>query len=216
MTDFKNAKLINIDENIDKAVDLARKLYLSGSIFIYPTDTIYGFGANPFNEDAVKKIHEIKGRTQSKLFIMLINNIQNLLKYVEINLENHMDFLLSIWPNPISVILRLNTKTARLLDQETAAFRIPNHRFCLKLLSELQMPLISTSVNRSNQLPLLEYSQIKEEFSSEVETIFYSEKKSYFEASTLIDLSDSEPVLIRGGKIKFEEILKNFNEWPQK
>jgi L-threonylcarbamoyladenylate synthase len=204
------AKLINIDENIDKAVDYCKKLYLAGSVFIYPTDTIYGFGANPFNEDAVNRIHEIKGRSQSKLFILLINNIQNLLKYVEVSNENHMDFLLSIWPDPISVVLKLNAKTRQILGQETAAFRIPNNRFCLKLLSELQMPLISTSVNRSNQLPMLEYSMIKEEFSSEIETIFFTEKKSYFEASTLIDLSDSTPVLIREGKMKFDEILKKF------
>jgi len=210
MVKSTDAKLINIDENIDKAVDFSKKLYLAGSVFIYPTDTIYGFGANPFNEDAVNRIHEIKGRSQSKLFILLINNIQNLLKYVEVNNENHMDFLLSIWPDPISVVLKLNSKTSRILGQETAAFRIPNHRFCLKLLSELQMPLISTSVNRSNQLPMLEYSMIKEEFSSEIEAIFYTEKKSYFEASTLIDLSDSTPVLIREGKMKFDEILKKF------
>ncbi len=210
MTKYTDAELINIDENIDRAVDYAKKLYLGGSVFIYPTDTIYGFGANPFNEDAVTRILEIKGRPQSKLFILLINNIQNLLKYVEVNSENHMDFLLSIWPDPISVILKLNSKTSKILGQETAAFRIPNHRFCLKLLSELQMPLISTSVNRYNQLPLLEYSMIKEDFSSEVEAIFYSEKKSYFEASTLIDLSDSAPILIREGKMKFDEILKKF------
>jgi len=210
MVKTTDAKLINIDENIDKAVDLSKKLYLAGSVFIYPTDTIYGFGANPFNEDAVNRIHEIKGRSQSKLFILLINNIQNLLKYVEVNNENHMDFLLSIWPDPISVVLKLNSKTSRILGQETAAFRIPNHWFCLKLLSELQMPLISTSVNRSNQLPMLEYSMIKEEFSSEIEAIFYTEKKSYFEVSTLIDLSDSTPVLIREGKMKFDEILKKF------
>lgn len=210
MTNYTDAGLISIDDNIDMAVDYAKKLYLGGSVFIYPTDTIYGFGANPFNEDAIKRIQEIKGRPQSRLFILLINNIQDLLKYVEVNSENHMDFLLSIWPDPISVVLKLNLKTSKLLGQETAAFRIPNHRFCLKLLAELQMPLVSTSVNRSNQLPLLEYSMIKEEFSSEVEAIFYTEKKSYFEASTLIDLSDSAPVLIREGKMKFDEILKKF------
>jgi L-threonylcarbamoyladenylate synthase len=206
----KEAELINIDHNIDTAVDRARKMYLNGSVFIYPTDTIYGFGANPFNEDAVRRIHEIKGRPETKMFILLINNIQNLLKYVEVNEESHMDFLLSIWPDPISVVLKLNKKTSRILGHETAAFRIPNNRFCLKLLSELQMPLVSTSVNRSNQAPLVEYSVIKEEFSSEIEAIFFTEKKSYFEASTLIDLSDSTPKLLREGKIKFEDIIKKF------
>ena len=72
------------------------------------------------------------------------------------------------------------------------------------------MPLISTSVNRSDTEPLTEVSLIKDTFSSEVEAIFYTEKKSFIKASTLIDLSDSNPVLIREGKIKFQDILEKF------
>ncbi len=206
----KNAELINIDSDFDKAVQQAKKLYLEGSVFIYPTDTIYGFGANPFNGEAVKRIGEIKQREHGKMYILLINSIETLLKYIEIKSENHLDFLLSIWPNPVSVVLSLNSKTSDILGTETAAFRIPNHRFCVKLTSELQMPLISTSVNRSNQPPMVDPSVIVDEFSSETDAIFYSDKKCYYEASTLIDLSDSVPKLLREGKIKFEDILEKF------
>ena len=72
------------------------------------------------------------------------------------------------------------------------------------------MPLISTSVNRSDQEPLSEISMIKDTFSSEVSAIFYTDKKSFITASTLIDLSDSNPVLLREGKIKFEDLLEKF------
>src|ERR1700686_4598960 len=139
-------KLINIDLDLDSAVQQAGKMYFEGGVFIYPTDTIYGFGANPFNEEAVTKINEIKGRETGKSYILLIKDIENLLKYVELKSENHMDFLISIWPNPVSVILSLNNKTKSILKSDTAAFRIPNNRFCLKLLSEIKMPLISSSV----------------------------------------------------------------------
>ncbi|MCL5031553.1 MAG: L-threonylcarbamoyladenylate synthase [Bacteroidetes bacterium] len=208
----KNAELINIDADFDKAVQKAKKNYLEGSVFIYPTDTIYGFGANPFNSEAVKRIDEIKHREPGKMYILLINSIEVLLKYIEIKSEKHLDFLLSIWPNPVSVVLTLNSKTSEILGTETAAFRIPNHRFCVKLTSELQMPIISTSVNRSSQPPLLDPSVIVDEFSSELDAIFYSEKKCYYEASTLIDLSDSVPILIREGKIKFDDILEKFQK----
>lgn len=208
----KNAEMINIDENIDSAVQRAKKLFLEGSVFVYPTDTIYGFGANPLNEEAVKRIDGIKHRENDKPYIMLINNIETLLKYIEIKSEKHLDFLLSIWPNPVSVVLSLNSKTSEILGVDTAAFRIPNHRFCVKLTSELEMPLISTSVNRSNQSPMLEHSVIYDEFSSEIDTIFYTDKKSFYSASTLIDLSDSVPVLLRSGKIKFEDLLDKFQK----
>jgi tRNA A37 threonylcarbamoyladenosine synthetase subunit TsaC/SUA5/YrdC len=72
------------------------------------------------------------------------------------------------------------------------------------------MPLISTSVNRSDTEPLTEISLIKDAFISEVEAIFYTEKKSFIKVSTLIDLSDSIPVLIREGRIKFEDLLEKF------
>ena len=206
----KKCEIINIDKAFNDALILAKKLYFEGSVFIYPTDTIYGIGGNPFNMEAVKRINRAKGRDLGKRYILLINSIENLLKYVEIKSEKHLDFLLSIWPNPVSVVLPLNMNTKRLLGTQTASFRIPNHRFCLKLLAELQMPLISTSVNLAGEKPLIEPSIIREEFSSMTDAIFYTDKKPYIETSTLIDLNDSKPVLLREGKFKFEDILRKF------
>ncbi len=210
MLNVKSAEIINIDENINNAVQKAKKLYLNGSVFIYPTDTIYGFGTNPFNEEAVKRISLIKKRDDDKKFILLIDSIENLLKYVELDSERHIDFLISIWPNPVSVVLKLNSKTSEIFGQQTAAFRIPNHNFCKKLTAELMMPLVSTSVNRSGLQPLLEPSIIEDAFSAEVEAIFYSDKKSFIQASTLIDLSGNNPVLLREGKITFSDLLEKF------
>ena len=189
----------------------AKKLYLEGTIFINPTDTIYGFAANPFNDEIVKKVNEIKQRDIGKRYILLINNIDNLLTYTDIHSEKHLDFLISIWPNPVSVVLKLNKKTSEILKSETAAFRIPNHRFSLKLLSDINMPMISTSVNRKDKEPLIDPIMIRDEFGSEVDTIFYTDKKLFFESSTIIDLSDSKPLLVREGKIKFADLLKKFN-----
>ena len=203
-------KLVNIDTNIDEAVCQARKLYFEGKVFAYPTDTIYGLGGNPFNDEVVNRINEIKGRSTEKKYILLIGAIEYLQKYVELSSEKHLDFLISIWPNPVSVVLNLNSKSRELLNLRTAAFRMPNHKFCLELLREIQMPLISTSVNKSNRESLLEPSIIEEEFGNEVEYLFFSKKKSYFEASTLIELTGMEPKLIRPGKIQFEDILQKF------
>jgi L-threonylcarbamoyladenylate synthase len=205
------AQMYNIDTAFEESINKAKEIYLEGNVFVYPTDTIYGFGANPFNEDAVEMVNKIKGRKEGKQYILLINDINNLLKYVNISAEKHLDFLLSIWPNPISVILKLNDKTKSIFKSEKCAFRIPNHRFCLKLLSELGMPLISTSVNRNDQKPIIEPSVIKDEFLSEVEAIFYSEKKPYIEASTVIDLSGKKPQLIREGRIKFSNLMEKFS-----
>ncbi len=118
MIDTKTAEVINIDRKLDIAIEKAKKYYLEGTVFIYPTDTIYGFGANPFNEDVVKRIEDIKGRQNSKPFILLLDSIDTLMKYVDIRNEKHLDFLLAIWPNPVSVILNLNKKTQSILHQK--------------------------------------------------------------------------------------------------
>lgn len=201
-------QVINIDRNIEEAVNFARELFLSGGIFIYPTDTIYGFGANPFNEEAKKKIGLVKGRDEWKRYIFLIESVQLLQNYVDLKSEKHIDFLLSIWPNPISVVLSLNQQYREILNSDTGAFRMPNNRFCLKLLADLKMPLISTSVNRSGNPPLTEPSLIIEEFGNEVDAIFYSETRSYFEASTVIDLSKGSLELIREGKFKLDDLKR--------
>lgn len=210
MLEINKMKLIDIDANIDEAVGKAKKLYFEGKVFVYQTDTIYGLGGNPFNEEVVNRITEIKGRSEEKKYILLIGSIEYLLNYIELSSENHLDFLNSIWPNPVSVVLKLNTKTKDLFNISTSAFRIPNHRFCSKLLNEIRMPLISTSVNRSNTASLLEPSMIEEEFGNEVEYLFFSKKKSYFEASTLIDLTGKEPKLLRQGKIQFDDIIQKY------
>jgi L-threonylcarbamoyladenylate synthase len=211
MMNKKITQSINIDNNFEESIKLAQELFLKGAIFIYPTDTIYGFGGNPFNDEVINKISSVKGKTNWRRYIFLISDIETLKYYVEIKSEKYLDFLLSVWPNPISVILKLNKHYQDLLKMETAAFRIPNHRFCLKLVNELKMPLISTSVNRTGNEPLNDPSMIIQEFANEVDAIFYSETKSFVEASTIIDLSSEEPKFIREGRIKFVDLMKKLS-----
>ncbi|RKZ00569.1 MAG: hypothetical protein DRQ13_00085, partial [Ignavibacteriae bacterium] len=119
-----NSILVNINDDPAEAVKLATELYSQGEVFIYPTDTIYGVGANPFIKTAIDKINKLKSRTEKKQFILLINDVETLLNYVELENTLHLDFLNKIWPAPVSVILKLNSKTSRKLNGKTAAFRI--------------------------------------------------------------------------------------------
>ncbi len=208
---MNNNILVNIDDDPVKAVNLGAELYSQGEIFVYPTDTIYGVGGNPFNKTAVDKINKLKSRTEKKQFILLINNVETLLNYVELENKLHLDFLNKIWPAPVSVILKLNSKTIRKLNGKTAAFRIPGNRFCQDLLNQIKAPLISTSVNRNNKKPLTSHLKIKDEFESEVKAIFYTKSKPAHAASTLIKLTGKNPVLVREGRIKFVDLLQKFS-----
>jgi len=203
--------IINIDEHPESSLILALGLYNSGRIFIYPTDTIYGIGGNPFDKNVVKRISEIKGRNEQKQFIWLISDFENLLNYVDITFENHFDFLQKLWPGPVSVVLNLNDRTKEITKLDTIAVRIPNNNFCQKLLNEIRRPLISTSVNRTGKDPLNQIELILENFSQDVDAIIFSSDQIRQISSTLIDLTTEQPKLIREGSTKFVELLKNFN-----
>ena len=202
----KSAKLINVDSDIEFAVSEAKKIFDSGGIFIYPTDTIYGFGCNPFNDTALQILSGIKGREEQKPYIYLIDSVSTLLNYIDLNDDQIFAMLKNIWPNPISFILKLNYKTRNLLKFDAAAFRIPNNTFCLELLSELKAPLVSTSVNFRNQQHLTDYHSINNEFADRVDAIFFMNENEYTGASTLVDLTKMPPIILREGKINFMEL----------
>ena len=209
---MNKTKELAIDDDIESVLKLAHKLYFEGSVFIHPTDTIYGFGANPFNKEAVDEISRIKQRDEERKYILLIQNIDSLLKYIRVVDDLHIDFLMNIWPNPVSVILPVKNEVADIVESETLAFRIPSHNFCQRLLERIQAPIISTSVNRSGEPALNDPQAIIQEFRDEVGAVFYSQKKQIPVSSTLIDLTQQVPVLIREGRIPFHHILHEFNE----
>lgn len=212
MIQTKEIDFLCVEDEFENSIDRAKKIFFEGGVFVYPTDTIYGLGANPFNGEALEKVNKIKGKREGKNYILIVDGIDTLSKYVELNSEQHLDFLRSIWPNPVSVVLNLNKKTSSVLNINSAAFRIPNHRFSQKLAAELQMPIISTSVNRAGSEPLNHPEIIKHEFSLEVSAIFYSHKNYFGKVSTLVDLTGQNLVLLREGKVKFEELRKNYKQ----
>lgn len=203
--------IVNIDEDWNSALSMATELYRSGKIFIYPTDTIYGIGGNPFDRNVVNRISAFKGRDEKKQFIWLLSDIENLLNYIDVLNQSHIEVLQRIWPASLTVIFNLNERTKEITNQKTVAVRIPKNDFCLKLLKEISTPLISTSVNRSGEEPLNQVDQIVNDFLNEVDAIFFNSERTDQKSSTIIELTAEKPKLIREGSIKFVELLKNFS-----
>ena len=77
MKSKKDSILVNIDESFETGIEIAQELFLNGSIFIYPTDTIYGFGGNPFNEASIKKISDVKGKHNWRRYIFFNFRFRN-------------------------------------------------------------------------------------------------------------------------------------------
>ena len=207
---FNKAKIILIEDDMNFAINSAISLFRTGRTFIYPTDTIYGIGGNPFNKKTVNKITEIKGRPKNHKFIYLTNDLNFIKKHSVLKEKRVSGFLRKIWPAPVSIILELKRDLSRQIGSSTAAFRIPDNKYCLKLLNGLNTPLISTSVNKSGQKALNNKKNIVKEFSYLVDAIFFFKGRLKNQASTIIDLTGKNPKLVREGTIKFETILKSY------
>ena len=108
--------------------------------------------------------------------------------------------------NPLK-IYKLQLKKLKL---DTAAFRIPDNKFCQLFLSKIKQPVISTSVNIVGTAPSNDYSEIKQKFFKSVSAIFFSKQKTEISQSTLIELTSGKPKLLRQGKINFVELMNIF------
>ncbi len=209
----KNIELFNIDKDFDKAINSFKRMYFNGNIFIYPTDTIYSIGANPFNLIAVHRIQKIMRQNSLTESTLLLDSLQNLSNYIDISLERHFDLLFSVWPNPVRVIFKLNPQYQEIFKVSKAAFQIPNNRFCLKLLEEIKSPLISIRLNDSKNISCKCYELLKEEYSNCVDAFFFTQKEFFNLDTALIDLTNDDPIILRKNKINLENI---FNEHRHK
>lgn len=121
-----------------------------GGLILYPTDTVWGIGCDATNEQAVKKIFELKKRIDTKAMIVLIENEQSILNYVEVDELQVFDYIKGIH-KPTTVIYQQakNLATNLLAADGSVAIRICKDKFCQDLIKTFGKPIVSTSANIS-------------------------------------------------------------------
>ena len=168
-----------------------------GNILIYPTDTLYGLGADATNTSAIKKINNLKKR-KSPLSIM-IGTLKEINKYAVVDF-NTIEELKKIFPGPFTALLESKkTNLSYLVNNESKkiGIRIPNNKFCLDLLNRYKKPIITTSVNVHGEKALNKVQEIEKKF-SEI-NIYYQNNHLDSKGSTIIDFTEKPPKLIRKG-----------------
>jgi tRNA threonylcarbamoyl adenosine modification protein (Sua5/YciO/YrdC/YwlC family) len=210
MSSNKNSKMHDVDLNFEESLHSAKQIFSQGDVFILPTDTFYSLVVNPLNNSAVDKIKGIFGKDFIDQSTFLIDSVSNLIRYIEIESERHLDFLISIWPNPIRVIFNLNSKARQMFGLEKAAFKIPNYRFCLRLLAEMQIPLLSIPIKYNYKSEFKYLEMVKLEYLSKVAAFFYSGKVSDMHDSAVVDLSDNKPMLINENQYKVSGLIEKY------
>ena len=182
----------------------AVKLIQAGELVAFPTETVYGLGANAFNEEACLKIYQAKGRPSNN---PLIVHVASLEQAEELAIFNKEAYLLSkLWPGPLTMVLprRNNSRLAECVTAglSTVAIRVPAHRVARDLIIQSGVPIAAPSANKSGYLSPTSHRHVKAGFKSESVFVIDSETTTkYGLESTIIDLSTSVPTILRFGFI---------------
>ncbi|MDR2956057.1 MAG: threonylcarbamoyl-AMP synthase [Prevotella sp.] len=184
-----------MNEEIKKAVEVL----ISGGLILYPTDTIWGIGCDATNEDAVRKIYELKKRTDSKALITLIDNPVKLDYYINDVPQIAWD-LIEYTEKPLTIIYdnARNVASNLLADDGSLAIRITKETFSYELCKRFRKALVSTSANVSGEPSPANFSEISDEIKNGVNYIvnFRQEEKTKAKASSIIRLRPNGEVKI--------------------
>ena len=210
----------NNPTTIEKSLEESRETLENGGVIVFPTDTIYGLGANALDEDAILKIYKIKKRDTGKPISVLVRDIQMAKKIACID-SRAEEILKRIWPASITVILRKKDIIPYALTggEENVALRISSNEFIKKLFEKIDFPLTATSANLAGEPNLLKAEDIRQKFENEKYAPDLFINNGNLEnplPSTIIDLTDiNKPRLVRMGIVgrdRLEAFFRNFIE----
>ena len=182
-------------ELIDKAIDIMA----DGGIILYPTDTVYGLGANIFNNDAVKRIYEIKQREPSKPLSILVSNVESIPLVAQTSNEQ-MDIINNWLPGPYTFILPKRSIVSSFVSANAkVGVRVPDYEIATELASIF--PIITTSANVADEETLSNPQDILKQIGNDVDLVIDVGQLDNMKPSTIIDLSMPNPYLVRRGLI---------------
>ncbi len=199
---------INLERVDRRVLTQAAAVVKQGGTLLYPTDTIYGFGCDAFNDGAVRKVFEIKQRSEKNPALVLVHNkamVKKLVGEISPLARRLMD---ACWPGPLTIIFQARKSFHPFISGEnnTIGIRIPRNKFCLKLIAESGVPLLSTSANISGTPMIADAQQLIEAFSARVDLSIDAGTLKPSAPSTVVDVTRDQPVIIREGAFKREDI----------
>ncbi|GAA3655720.1 L-threonylcarbamoyladenylate synthase [Asaccharospora irregularis] len=196
---------INLNE-LDKQAQLLRE----GKTVIFPTETVYGLGANALDEQAVKKIYEAKGRPSDNPLIVHIYKKEEVYELAKDISKKAEDVMQRFWPGPITLILNKKNivpyKTSGGLD--TVAIRMPSHKIAREIIRMAGIPIAAPSANISGRPSPTKAEHVYEEMNERVDGIVLGGDCDFGLESTVVDFTSEIPMILRPGSITKEDLEK--------
>ena len=182
----------------------------SGGVVVFPTDTLYGLGADVFSLAALQRIFSIKGRRADLALPVLVAGLDQVEAVAQPMSAQAQRLAERFWPGPLTLVMRRSPDLPGLVTggADTVAVRMPGHPVPLELARRLGRPITGTSANRSGQPDLLDLSALENQLGNLVDYIIQTGPVPAGTASTIVNVTGDTPQLLRGGAISLEEILE--------
>lgn len=180
---------------------------MDGGVVVFPTDTVYGMGCDPYNKKSVDRIYQIKGRPKTKPFPVLAYSFDEVSKIVEFDTDSKK-IAEKFWPGPLTLILKLRDEKLKesLNLKEKIAVRVPNNQCLLNLLKYSKL-LVGTSANLSGDSSFTRSKDCFQNIKNFDVFLDGGDIKPHGE-STILEIDQGKPIIHRIGALKKEEITE--------
>ncbi len=204
-------KLLN---STDNDLKIAAEILKQGGNVIFPTETVYGLGADAKNPDAVQNIFKAKGRPSDNPLIVHIANREMLNGIVNNMSQKAKELTDKFWPGPLTVILKKDKSVPNVTtgNLDTVAVRMPENKTALKLIKFSGIPIAAPSANLSGKPSPTTFGHCVNDMNGRVDAIIEGEDCKVGVESTVIDLSCEPPVILRPGAVTYEEICETIGD----
>lgn len=195
----------------EKNLSEAAKLVQNGEIVAFPTDTVYGLGADAGNEEAVRKIFAAKDRPTDRALNVLIADKKDINKYAKDLPKEALLLIEAFWPGPLTIVLNKRNISAPSVTASlnTIGLRMPKHPLALKFIKECGVALAAPSANSSGHLSPTTADHVLDDLDGKISGIIDGGETPYGIESTILDLSNPEkPIILRPGEITRNQIEK--------
>ncbi|MCS6784527.1 MAG: L-threonylcarbamoyladenylate synthase [Candidatus Caldarchaeum sp.] len=195
---------MTIFEKIVSAV----KVVLTGGVIVYPTDTVYGIGCDPFNVEAVKRVYEIKKRERKPMPVLLPS--LDMLYSVADPTPEEIEAALRLWPGPVTILMRKNPNLPDIVTagEPSVGVRIPAHMIPLSIMEKAGKPLVGTSANISGQPSATEVKHIDESVLTKVDIVIDQGATFHKLPSTVVRVKRDGFEVVREGAMTAEEVAR--------
>lgn len=201
-------EILNADST---GVERAVRILKNGGLVAFPTETVYGLGCDVFNEDAVKRLFEVKKRPRSKPLIVGVSDMDEVHEIAEVNRDAER-LMNAFFPGPLTIVFKKRRNIPDIVTggSDKVAVRMPDHEVPLKLIEKLGKPIVVPSANITGRPSPMSYTHVIEDIGDKIDAVIVGECSVGIE-STIVDVTTKPARVLRLGAVRVDDLRKHLD-----